>query len=506
VSLELRAGAIVASRYRLDRLLGEGGFAVVWAATHVVTRRRVALKFLRESSASDPRIRQRFVREVRAASAVSHPNVIVIHDVFEDDAGPMMVMDLLEGESLGVRLARDRALSLQETATIMLPVVSAVETAHALGIVHRDLKPDNIFLAKPSSGYEGAIEVKVLDFGIAKLTRHEGAAAQSGGLTNTGAMLGTPYYMSPEQFFGDGEIDHRSDIWALGVILYECLAGVRPTEAETVGNIVKIIANEAMVPLADRKPGLPADVTGVVQRALSFDCAKRPPLRELAEVLARYTSVKAPSPVAAVAARAESTSPNREPGLAETSVPRVVTPPRLAASKLLAAHEQARQDARASTQAPLTLPEGRRRAARRVWPVLALGAAGIMASGGALVAWRGTRSSSGLTVSSAGSASFPASPPPVSPGPPAPVASVPQESATGASLESGDLVPTAGATERPAAPVDRAAASSPRDSGAYLARAVATTPVVATRPPAAPVKTAASASAPARPFDPGSIR
>jgi hypothetical protein len=159
----LSAGVVVAARYRLDHRLGEGGMGEVWAATHAITRRRVAMKFLKGSASLRPEMRQRFLREARAASMVRHPNVVEVLDVFEVGGGvPVMVMDLLSGETLGARLARDKVLAVDEVAGLLLPVVEAVEAAHAMGIVHRDLKPDNIFLTKG----EGSV-IKVLDFGIA---------------------------------------------------------------------------------------------------------------------------------------------------------------------------------------------------------------------------------------------------------------------------------------------------------------------------------------------------
>ena len=128
-------------------------------------------------------------------------------------------MDLLEGETLGAILRRDRRISLPDLSTILLPVLSALEAAHALGIIHRDLKPDNVFLCRT----ESSLDVKVLDFGVAKLTATDGLAAQTQALTGTGSMVGTPYYMSPEQVFADKDLDARADIWSLGVIMYECL-------------------------------------------------------------------------------------------------------------------------------------------------------------------------------------------------------------------------------------------------------------------------------------------
>ena len=163
---------------------------VVWAATHLVTRKPVALKMLKPERAADPALRQRFIREARAVCAVQHPNIVEIHDVLQtEDGSPVIVMDLLHGESLGQRLDRETRLPPGEVARLILPVVSAVGTAHASGVVHRDLKPDNIFLADER---DGTLSVKVLDFGIAKVLTTESDAEATGGLTGTGAMLGTP--------------------------------------------------------------------------------------------------------------------------------------------------------------------------------------------------------------------------------------------------------------------------------------------------------------------------
>src|SRR6185436_11140453 len=168
-------------------------------------------------------LRKRFLREASAASALQHPHVVEILDVFDFEThAPVLVMELLRGETLGKKLQRDERLSLEETAALMVPVVSALGAAHALGIVHRDIKPENVFLS--DAGKERV--VKVLDFGIAKLAAQPDCEV-SALHTNVGAMLGTPSYMAPEQAAGEG-VDHRVDIWSLGVLLYECLSGSRP--------------------------------------------------------------------------------------------------------------------------------------------------------------------------------------------------------------------------------------------------------------------------------------
>jgi len=263
---------------------------VVWAATHSVTRKQVALKFL-APDATSPEARRRFLREARAAVAVRHPSIIDIYDFLElDDGSPVMVMELLSGESLAGRLQRELRLPLEEAASILLQVAAAVGSAHSAGVVHRDLKPENIFLAG------GSIErVKVLDFGIAKLTALEGDAARSADLTVSGAILGTPFYMAPEQVFGEREIDHRADIWALGLILYECLSGVLPTRASNFGQIFRIITAGTIPPLADLIADIPPEVAGLVGRMLSRDRnARLADLRLVADVLAPHASASVP--------------------------------------------------------------------------------------------------------------------------------------------------------------------------------------------------------------------
>jgi serine/threonine-protein kinase len=268
----LRPGVIV-QRYRLDHLLGEGGVGVVWAATHLGSSGPVALKFLKSK---EPELTKRFEREARVMAALVHACIVQLHDVFTmPDGTSVMVMDLLTGESLGTRLARG-ALPVDEARHVLLPVLSAVGTAHAAGIVHRDLKPENVFLATTG--------VKVLDFGLAKLMA-DSVMSASTRLTRSGFVMGTPYYMAPEQVFADREIDHRVDVWALGVILYECLAGARPITGKSLGAIFRAITSGAIRPLAELAPHVPENLGKLVGRMMSLDKAARPDLREVWNVL-----------------------------------------------------------------------------------------------------------------------------------------------------------------------------------------------------------------------------
>jgi eukaryotic-like serine/threonine-protein kinase len=292
---ELVAGLVIGARYRLERRLGEGGMGVVWAATDVATDRPVAVKLMKATGDADAR--RRFLGEARAAAAVHHPHVVTILATLDQGEGsPAMVMELLDGESLRAVLARDGTLALGELAAILVPVISAVGAAHALGIVHRDLKPENIFLAR--RGQDRV--VKVLDFGIAKRIELDDEAQRSTGVT-TGALLGTPAYMAPEQVFGEHDLDHRADLWALGLIAYQALSGVLPTRGEHVGQILKHVLSKPFEPLDQLVPGLPADVARMVMRMLARERTQRP--ADLREVLAVFAP-RTPTPAIAFGAPA----------------------------------------------------------------------------------------------------------------------------------------------------------------------------------------------------------
>ena len=286
-------GDLVAGHYRLERLLGEGGMGEVWAARDERDPSPVALKLLKQGSESNPEKRRRFLREARAAMTVDHPNIVRVREVATDEEAPVIVMELLEGETLRARLTRGGPMSVADLAHVMLPVVSALGTAHARGVVHRDLKPENLFLARTRTG---EVEVKVLDFGIAKLRSPEGAGAPTGPLTETGTLIGTPQYMSPEQVFGEKDVDHRSDIWSLGAIVYECLTGRHAFVGDNVGQIIKAITSGRMTALREVSPLLPPALLDVCERMLKVDRAERPSdLREVAAVMQGFTDLRTPA-------------------------------------------------------------------------------------------------------------------------------------------------------------------------------------------------------------------
>lgn len=353
------------ARFELVALIGRGGMGEVWEACDRERNERVALKLIREARSSEA-LRRRFSREVKAASKVQHPSVVKVYDIIETEEGePVMVMELLEGESLAERLHREKDLPVETVAGIMLPVVSAVGSAHAHGIVHRDLKPENIFLVRAD---DGGLEVRVLDFGIAKLVADEDHAETTAGLTTTGSILGTPCYMAPEQVFGEKDIDHRVDIWAIGIILYQMLTGILPTKADNVGQVLKIVVTRGIWPLGEAAPDLPRELSAIVDRMLSKEREERPTdLREVRAVLAEFAGEEAPSFGPPISER---------PPLEAENLPRTPAP----VSGDTTVNPLADTAAVASGESPSSAPN-QEEPARRPWPWLAVAAVALVALG-----------------------------------------------------------------------------------------------------------------------------
>lgn len=288
---DLHSGATIQGRFTLDQFLGEGGMGAVWAAHHVLTGKPVALKILK--GVGDEQ-RRRFVQEARVAAAIRHPNVVDIHDVIElEDGRPALVMDLLDGEPLDAALERKGKFELVELMKLMLSVLAGLGAAHAEGIVHRDMKPENIFLCVGPSGEHS---VKLLDFGIAKLTALASAIRHTSALTQTGSVLGTPMYMAPEQVFGEKGIDHRADFWSLGIVIYECLTGECPIQGDNVGQLFKSISQRDFPPIAKRVPDLPPGLADLIDSMLSIKPEDRPDsAREIAQAIAFHTGLTLPA-------------------------------------------------------------------------------------------------------------------------------------------------------------------------------------------------------------------
>jgi serine/threonine protein kinase len=237
------AGTLVARRFRLVRELGRGNMGTVWLADHETLGVRCAVKFSSVDAERDPAYRERFEREARSVAKLDSPNVVRVLDYDVFDGVPFLAMEWLSGEDLESRLRRVRRLRASEVHRLVTQVARGLERAHAAGIVHRDLKPGNIFLARSDRGEVA----KILDFGLAKVTSVEGGEA----MTQAGAVLGTPLYMSPEQARSVSDIDHRSDLWSLGVVTYECLLGKLPFDGPSLGEVfARIMFEPIPVPSA----------------------------------------------------------------------------------------------------------------------------------------------------------------------------------------------------------------------------------------------------------------
>ena len=263
-------GSVLEGRYRVIRLLGEGGMGAVYAGEHLKLGRPVAIKVLHPQFAKNPQVVARFHQEAQAASSIGHPNIIEVVDLGErDDGSTFMVLEFLEGQDWSEELEARGPAPLSRVASILMQTCDALEAAHAQGIVHRDLKPENLFLIERHGRDDF---VKVLDFGISKVlpTGEEHRA-----LTQTNMMLGTAYYMSPEQTKAAKHVDHRSDIWTLGVIFFRALTGQYPFDDEALPMLfVKICADPAPK-LLDYRKDLPPAAESVFQRLVQKDPKKR---------------------------------------------------------------------------------------------------------------------------------------------------------------------------------------------------------------------------------------
>ncbi len=266
-----RPGAIVAGKYRIEKPLARGGVGTVWIARHVQLQHLVAVKFLDPKVASSPQVRTRFEREARAAAHLKTPHVVQVFDYGIQSDTPYLVMELLEGETLHARLRRETRIGMVDTFGILAQIGKGLRRAHEIGFVHRDLKPANIFLTRPHESEDSEAIVKILDFGIAKETGGEVV----GESTRTGELVGSPHYMSPEQIRGEREVDARSDLWALGVIVYRVLTGYLPFPGEVLTAVITKIVVDPIPSAVQYLPGAPASLESFFETALARDKAKR---------------------------------------------------------------------------------------------------------------------------------------------------------------------------------------------------------------------------------------
>jgi predicted Ser/Thr protein kinase len=283
-------GAVVAERYQVESLLGAGGMGVVLAARHMQLGHLVAIKVMRGSAARDDKAVGRFLREARAAVALSSERVAKVADVGTlPNGAPYMVMEYLSGRDLGEVLRSGGPMAVPVAADAVLQACEAIAEAHSLGIVHRDLKPSNLFL---TTGRDGKPLVKVLDFGIATAAAQAGMSSSGDQLTETGMVMGSPAYMSPEQIRNAKAADARSDVWSIGVILYELLTSEAPFKGDTFGETFARILAEDPPPIRRKRPDVPAELERMILQCLERDPKRRvQSVAALAPRLARFAPV-----------------------------------------------------------------------------------------------------------------------------------------------------------------------------------------------------------------------
>jgi serine/threonine-protein kinase len=282
----ITAGTLLAGKYRIERVLGEGGMGVVLAATNEALRQRVAIKLLRTGALANPNTLGRFEREARAAASLRSEHVARVVDVGKlEDGRPYMVMEYLDGQDLGCVIEHADHLPVGVAVDYVLQACEAIAEAHAAGIIHRDLKPTNLFLALT---VDGRPLVKVLDFGISKMDD----AAEDMSLTRTTEIVGSPSYMSPEQLRASRGVDIRTDIWAIGVILYELLTKDLPFQASTITELVAVVLTEPVPDVRVLRPDVPAPLAEAITRCLAKPRdARFENVAELVRAIAPFASI-----------------------------------------------------------------------------------------------------------------------------------------------------------------------------------------------------------------------
>jgi serine/threonine-protein kinase len=287
----LGPGAVFADKYRIVRKLGQGGMGAVYEAQHIRTMRRVAIKVM-QGGFGDPSAMVRFQREAREAAQLSHPNIVDVLDMDQDPrTGALyIVQEFLQGQDLYAWYNSKGRLEPREAADLLVPVMAALVMVHERGIIHRDIKPENIFLVRDGGG----VTPKLIDFGLALAVGDDPKAR----LTRTGALMGTVYYMSPEQARGVKDIDARADVWALGVTLYELLSGALPFEDETANMVLFKIMKGPPTPIVEKLPTIDPAVARVVHQAIEPDLNKRfPTMRAFLDAMLACPAMNGSSPL-----------------------------------------------------------------------------------------------------------------------------------------------------------------------------------------------------------------
>jgi len=266
-------GARIADKYVVERLIGEGGLGVVVAAKHVHLDQRVAIKYLRPKALATRAVAERFLREARLAAKIRSEHIVHVYDVGTlPDGAPYMVMEYLAGTDLGRMLNASGPLPVDRAVDYVLQACEALAEAHVAGIVHRDIKPDNLFISTTAGGTS---VLKVLDFGISKMSAKRTTSGGVRELTEAGDKFGTPVYMSPEQLLASGGVDARADVWAIGVVLYELLTGALPFDGESLPELCTAILHRPPTPLLQVRPYLPMELQRVVEQCLAKDVEGR---------------------------------------------------------------------------------------------------------------------------------------------------------------------------------------------------------------------------------------
>ncbi|MCB9594546.1 MAG: serine/threonine protein kinase [Sandaracinaceae bacterium] len=295
LTAEERIGTRLAGKYRLDRILGRGGFGVVFAGVHELTGREIATKVLNHDLGEQEAFVNRFLQEARAAAALNHPNVVDVLDLGKDPDGTVfIVLELLSGQDLSSIIAERAPLPVDETLSYLLPVMDALAKAHEQGIVHRDLKPDNIFLNVNS---KGEMHPKLLDFGIAKM------AGGGAGMTSTGMIIGTPHYMAPEQARGLKDIGPPADVWSMGIVLWQCLCAGVPFDAGTPTGVLGAILTTRAPTVRTVAPHLPPHIALAIDAALVYEADNR--LQNMGELVAALKGEGASLPAMSHAVRVQ---------------------------------------------------------------------------------------------------------------------------------------------------------------------------------------------------------
>ncbi|MGV3619206.1 MAG: serine/threonine-protein kinase, partial [Archangium sp.] len=258
----VRAGDVLSGRYRLEEKVGEGGMGAVFVAHDTELDRKVAVKLLAAGLVNDAEVMERFEREARLTAKLDHPNIIPIYDVGRHEGRPFIVMKLLQGDSLAGRLRAKGGFTTDETLRLVRQLAAGLDYIHAQGFIHRDIKAGNIFVAPDG-------HATILDFGILR------SKEATTGITRTGMVMGTPHYMAPEQALGLKDVDHRVDLYALAVVLFECLTGTLPFEADSELRLIQLQAHAPPPELVDRAPWIPKIVADVVKRALAKNPSER---------------------------------------------------------------------------------------------------------------------------------------------------------------------------------------------------------------------------------------